>query len=157
MTWPQYRHIITQIKTAVRSNINPSAVMFNQRPKSKTDWSVFDVKLLEAYEVLEEQTCQFCGQPRWVCDAREDANWFTFKMTVAFCKGKQVKDAWEEKEQELRSKKEPRSQLKHGEFAQLTPEVDGGFIYPDKKPGDRPDRAGWLNELEARQKAEGLL
>ena len=154
MTWPDYRHIITQIKTAVRSNINPSAVMFNQRPKEKPQWSVYDVKLLEAYEILEEQTCGFCGQPRWVCDAREDANWFTFKADVGFCKGKQVKDQWESAERKLNQKE--KSQLQDGEFLQLKPHVDGGFLYPDKRPADRPDRAGWLKELEAREKADGL-
>lgn len=153
MTWPQYRHIITQIKTAIRSNINPSAVMFNERPKAKPEWSVYDVKLLEAYEMLEEQTCQYCGQPRWICDAREDANWFTFKIDIGFCKGKQVKDAWEASEADMRKK--DKSNLRDGEFLQLVPHVDGGFIYEDVDKDSRPDREGWLKELAKREELRG--
>lgn len=123
--------------------------MFNQRPKAKVEWSVYDVKLLEAYEMLEEQTCNFCGQPRWICDAREDANWFTFRIDVGFCKGKQIQDEWDAKEQKMRNKEQ--SQLRDGEFRQLVPHVDGGFQYPDVQPGDRPTRKGWLAELEKRQ------
>lgn len=148
MTWPQHRHIITQIKTAIRSNINPSAVMFNQRPKAKTDWSVYDVKILEAYELLEEVTCQFCGQPRWVCDARDDANWLTFKMEVGFCKGKQAKDEWDAIESKKREK--GNSQLKHGEFVSPVPVTDGGFQFPDVTPTSRPDRKGWMKWLSER-------
>jgi len=119
--------------------------MFNQRPRRKHKWSIYDVKLLEAYEMLEEQTCQYCGQPRWVCDSREDTNWLEFKSDIGFCKGKQAQDEWEKAEQKRQEKGKDGS-LKPGQFIRFIPHADPGF-YKEHQPDDRPDRKGWLKAL----------
>lgn len=30
-------------------------------------WTQYDFKLLEAYQILQDETCPNCGQPVWLC------------------------------------------------------------------------------------------
>ena len=30
-------------------------------------WESYDFKLLEAFQILQDETCSMCGQPIWIC------------------------------------------------------------------------------------------
>lgn len=124
--------------------------MLRQKPKARENWSVFDLMLIEAQRLLDEQTCKECGSPRWVCDSGNDANWLQFTVEIGFCKGKAAIDAWNAEEKKLQEKNQ--SKLRDGEYAYPVPIADGGAMYPDIPRGSskRPGRQSWI-----KSKSEG--
>lgn len=40
-------------------------MIFQKQPSDP--WEPFDFKLLEAYQILQDETCPSCGQPVWLC------------------------------------------------------------------------------------------
>lgn len=79
--WDGNRHLIRKIKTAVMAGIRPCAMIFHQQPNA--DWVPFDFKLLEAYQILQDETCPKCGHPIWLC--RSEGNNVAFRVRWAIC------------------------------------------------------------------------
>lgn len=46
-------------------------------------WESYDFKLLEAYQILQDETCSMCGQPVWIC--RSDSSNIRVKVRKAQC------------------------------------------------------------------------
>lgn len=59
--------------------------------------------LVEALQMLEDETCGECGNPIWVC-RNEDASNVGFKIKTTVCYGKAELDKWQQA-QEKRNKK----------------------------------------------------
>jgi len=98
-------------------------MLFHEQPSDP--WVPFDFMLLEAYQILQDETCNECGNPIWVC-RNEDANWIGFKVKTTKCYAKAEMDKWQEK-QEKNTKK------KYGEIAYVVP-----YSYDDTPmPGRR--------------------
>lgn len=47
------------------------AMVFHKQPSDP--WEHGDFKLLEAYQILQDETCGSCGQPIWLCDYDNDS------------------------------------------------------------------------------------
>ena len=56
-------------------------MIFHEQPTDK--WTRFDFLLLEAYQVLQDETCPQCGQPVWLC--RSDSPDVNIKVRKATC------------------------------------------------------------------------
>ena len=56
-------------------------MIFHEQPTDP--WNDFDFKLLEAYQILEDETCPLCNQPIWLC--RSDSSELQFKVKSATC------------------------------------------------------------------------
>jgi hypothetical protein len=62
--------------------------------------------LVEALQILEDETCSECGNPIWICRNEEAPNLgFKIKMTRCFAKGEL--ERWQEKQDKKKSKKTP--------------------------------------------------
>jgi hypothetical protein len=62
--------------------------------------------LVEALQILEDETCSECGNPIWICRNEEAPNLgFKIKMTRCFAKGEL--ERWQEKQEKKKSKKTP--------------------------------------------------
>lgn len=82
-------------------------MLFHEQPNDP--WTSFDFLLLEAYQMLQDETCSQCGNPVWVCRNQEAANvGFKIKKTVCFAKAEM--DRWQEQQQKNETKP------KHGEL-----------------------------------------
>lgn len=71
-------------------------------------WEPYDFKLLEAYQILQDETCSMCGQPIWIC--RSDSSNVRIKVRKTQCNV----SAELEKKQESDEKR--KSKLKPGEY-----------------------------------------
>ena len=60
--------------------------------------------LVEAMQILEDETCNQCGNPIWVC-RNETANNVGFKVKEAKCFATAELEKWQEKEEKKNSKK----------------------------------------------------
>lgn len=90
------------IKAAITAGIRPVAMLFHEQPSDP--WTRFDFMLLEAYQMLQDETCNECGNPIWVC-RNESATNVGFKVKVAKCFAKAELDKWNEKEEKKKSSK----------------------------------------------------
>lgn len=57
------------------------AMIFHEQPTDK--WTRYDFLLIEAIQVLQDETCPMCGQPIWLC--RSDDPNVNIKIRKAKC------------------------------------------------------------------------
>lgn len=90
---------MTKLRAAIENNIRPCAMFFHEQPSDP--WTKFDFMLLEAYQILKDETCGDCGNPVWICRNEFASNvGFKIKTTTCFAKAEL------EKHQERASKSE---------------------------------------------------
>lgn len=106
-------------------------MLFREQPNDP--WVDFDFMLLEAYQMLQEETCNECGNPIWIC-RNEDANWIGFKVKTTKCYAKAEMDKWQEAQEKKNSGKK-----EYGSLPYIVP-----FSY-DERP--MPSRREFFNGL----------
>ena len=89
--------------------------------------------LLEAYQILQDETCNECGNPIWICRNEEAGN-VGFKVKTAKCFAKAELDKYNEKEDKKKSKKKT-----YGEYPYVVP-----YTYDNS---DFPSRSSYLESL----------
>ena len=108
------------------------SMIFHVQPTA--DWEPFDFKLLEAWQILQDETCNMCGQPVWICRSM-DSN-IRIKVRKTQCN---VSAELEKKQQ---SDEKAKRKLKPGEYYYTTVETyDGGYL---------PTREDYFKSLEPR-------
>lgn len=76
--------------------------------------------LVEALQILEDETCSECGNPIWICRNSNASN-VGFKVKMATCFAKAELDKWHEAEEKKKSTKK-----RHGQYPYIVP-----FTYDD--------------------------
>ena len=87
-------------------------MIFHEQPTDP--WVEVDFKLLEAYQIIEQETCSSCGQPIWLC--RSEDQRLGFELHTSTCYGDKKIKEWSEKQ----SKKKKTS---YGELPWLKPYI----------------------------------
>lgn len=105
-------------------------MLFHEQPNTK--WDDFDFLLIEAYQMLEEETCSECGNPIWICRNGNAAN-VGFKIKTTKCYAKAELDKWNEKQEKKKAK------LGYGEMPYIVP-----YTYDD---GPMPTRMSYYEGL----------
>jgi hypothetical protein len=82
-------------------------MLFSEQPTDP--WNDFDFMLVEAMQILEDETCSECGNPIWICRNEEAAN-VGFRIKTSRCFAKAELDKWHEAEEKKKKK------AKHGEL-----------------------------------------
>ena len=76
-------------------------MLFHEQPSDP--WTELDFLLVESMEILEQETCNSCGNPIWVC--RNDfASHVGFKVKIATCYAMAELDKWQEAEDKKQTK-----------------------------------------------------
>ena len=88
--------------------------------------------LIEALQILEDETCAECGNPIWVC-RNDEAHNVGFKIKMTRCYAKAELDKWREKQEKKKSKSVP------GEMPYIV-----SFTYDE---GPMPSRASYYKGL----------
>lgn len=83
-------------------------MIFHEQPTDP--WIPFDFKLLEAFQMLEDETCPLCNKPIWLCRS-EDPN-LQFKVLDAVC----FADRELKLKEDARNKKTQKDSEKRKEF-----------------------------------------
>jgi hypothetical protein len=120
------------------AGIRPSSLLFREQPNDP--WTDIDFLLVEAMQILEDETCDRCGNPIWVC-RNEDADNVGFKIKTAKCFGDAELDKWREQEEKKKNKKK-----KYGEYPYVV-----AYTYDD---GPLPSRSQFYKSLEERYAVE---
>jgi hypothetical protein len=106
------------------------ALLFREQPTDP--WNEFDFLLVEAYQMLEDETCTECGNPIWIC-RNESATNVGFKIKTTKCFAKAELDKWNEKQEKKKAK------LSHGEMPYIVP-----YTYDE---GPMPSRKQYYQSL----------
>jgi hypothetical protein len=106
-------------------------MLFHEQPTDP--WINLDFMLIEAMQILEEETCAECGNPIWIC-RNDNANNVGFKIKTATCYAKVEFEKWQEKQE---GKKD--SAKKYGQFPYIE-----AYTYDD---GDMPSRMQFYRDL----------
>ena len=77
-------------------------MLFHEQPSDP--WIPFDFMLLEAYQILQDETCSDCGNPIWIC-RNDNASNVGFKIKTSKCYAKAELERWQEKEDKKKSSK----------------------------------------------------
>jgi hypothetical protein len=109
-------------------------MLFHEQPSDP--WVPFDFLLLEAYQTLEDETCNECGNPVWVCRNEEASN-VGFKIKTGRCFGKAELDKWLEKDSKKKSTKKS-----YGEYPYIV-----AYTYDN---GPLPSRNDYFQSLANR-------
>lgn len=105
-------------------------MLFHEQPTDP--WNDFDFLLVEAMQILEDETCPDCGNPIWIC-RNEDASNVGFKIKVSTCFAKAELDRWTE------SNKKRKKDLGPGEAPYIV-----AYTYDG---GDMPTRRSFYEGL----------
>lgn len=122
---------MTTIKAAITAGIRPVAMLFHEQPSDP--WVTFDFLLLEAYQMLQEETCNECGNPIWIC-RNDNAHNVGFKIKITKCYAKEELEKWQEKQNKKESSKK-----NFGEIPYVVP-----YTYDDSP---MPTRASYYRDL----------
>lgn len=105
MTWDANRHVIRKIKTAITAGIRPLSLIFHEQPQSK--WERFDFLLLEAYQILQDETCPKCGNFVWLC--RSDNAFVEFRVQEDVCMADKKMEEYKSKKSKAKPSKEDKA------------------------------------------------
>lgn len=78
------------------------------RVQPNRDWEDLDFKLMEAYQVLEDETCPKCGQPVWLC--RSTSNDFVWSTAKTVCYATRALEEKQESRKDAKDKKASREE-----------------------------------------------
>lgn len=113
-------------------------MLFKEQPTDP--WTDFDFILVEAMQILEDETCSQCGNPIWIC-RNENAHSIGFKVKTATCFATAELERWQEKEEKKNTKKK-----KYGQYPYTVPySYDGS---------DMPSRIEFYRGLMAQDEVE---
>lgn len=128
---------MTQIKASITAGIRPTAMIFHEQPTDP--WTPYDFKLLEAYQILQDELCPKCGHPIWLC--RSTSNRVEFKAQEAYCAGERALKEKEDASKSREDKAKPKEKKTWGQFFYTSPYT------PPNIEGGLPTRAEFYQEM----------
>lgn len=99
-------------------------MLFHEQPTDP--WVPFDFLLIQAYQILQDETCAECGNPIWIC-RNEDAQNVGFKVKIARCFAKAELDKWHDQQEKQKKKAAP------GEYPYVVAYTYDGSDFPSRK------------------------
>lgn len=73
------------LRSAVKQNQRPSAAL-TRSPDPHGEWTNVDYLLLDAFYILDSETCTICNNPIWLCHSTD--NRIDFKVKTRTCYAK---------------------------------------------------------------------
>jgi NAD-dependent dihydropyrimidine dehydrogenase PreA subunit len=100
-------------------------MLFHEQPSEP--WNEFDFLLVEAMQVLQDETCSQCGSPIWIC-RNEEAHNVGFKIKKSKCFAQAELDKHKEKQDKKKSTKKA-----YGETEYVMPYTYDGTDFPSRQ------------------------
>lgn len=100
-------------------------MLFHEQPTDP--WNKFDFMLVEALQILEDETCGKCGNPIWIC-RNEAAAHVGFKVKTSVCHASAEMEKWQEKKEKNKSSKKS-----YGELPYILPYTYDDSPMPTRK------------------------
>lgn len=115
-------------------------MLFYTQPN--TAWEPFDFKLIEAYQIMQDETCPSCGQPVWLCRSDDERIEWKTGSTVCYATKALEESRWNrENSGKKKSQQSPRDAKNWG-----LSEYPVAFS-PDNRGGVLPNRRDYFERL----------
>lgn len=115
-------------------------MLFYEQPSDP--WLPFDFKLLEAYQILQDEICPHCGHPTWLCRSTSNALGFKVRSTTCYAE-KAMKDYENNQRPSSEREKDNKVRARWGEHSYTVPFV------PENLDTELPTRRDFYQELNA--------
>lgn len=115
-------------------------MIFYEQPTDP--WVKFDFMLIEAYQILQDETCPKCGHPVWLC--RSESNAVQFKVSPNVCYAERALKEYEDQKKPHGERADGKAKKEWGVFFSTAPFV------PQNVEGDLPTRGQFYDEMTAK-------
>lgn len=112
-------------------------MLFHEQPTDP--WNQYDFKLLEAFQILKDETCPQCGNPVWLCHS--DSPNVAFKAWETVCHA--TKEMLR-REDSKKPRKERASKDEKAEWGKTTSMI---AYKPEYADGEMPTRREYYESL----------
>lgn len=113
-------------------------MIFYEQPTDP--WIPFDFKLLEAYQILQDEMCPKCGHPIWLCRSTDPR--VQFKVTANICYAERALREYEDQQKPRTERAEKKDRKEWGAFFSLSPFV------PQNVEGELPTRTDFYQAAQ---------
>lgn len=118
-------------------------MLFHQQPTDP--WVPMDFLLLEAYQTLQDEICQKCGHPVWLC--RSNSGNVTFEVKTGTCYAEIALESYKLRGLKKDDKREALKNKKNwGVFTYTVP------VVPPMIQGELPTREEYYRDLAEKAK-----
>lgn len=112
-------------------------MIFYEQPTDK--WTPYDFKLLEAYQILQDEICPQCGHPVWLC--RSDSNRIAFKVNSTVCYAERALQKKRDDAKDKKHRADAKERAEYGKIYYTEPFV------PKNVEGGLPTRSEYYDQL----------
>lgn len=112
-------------------------MLYHEQPNEP--WTEYDFKILEAYQILQDETCNQCGNPVWLCHSED--NRLEFKAVHSTCFATKAHLAAEDSKKKSGEKADKKEKASWGRTTYMKP-----YIVQNAE-GDLPTRWDYYNSL----------
>ena len=112
-------------------------MLYHEQPSDP--WTKYDFKILEAYQILLDETCPQCGNPVWLCHSDDNRVDFKIVKTTCFATKKYMAYQDGKRKKDQRASKEDKAEW--GVSTSLRP-----YIVQNAE-GDLPTRVDYYKSL----------
>lgn len=116
-------------------------MIFYEQPTDP--WVKFDFMLIEAYQILQDETCPKCGHPVWLCRSSDPRVQFRVTSNVCFAE-RALKEYEDQKKPRTQREKDMKTRKEWGSFYSTSPFV------PKNIEGELPTRTEFYEEMAAK-------
>jgi hypothetical protein len=140
LTWPGGQRLITKIKASITAGIRPLSMLFHEQPGDP--WTPYDFKLLEAYQILQDETCPSCGHPVWLC--RNPDPRVSWKVRDTTCYATKAQEEINDSKKPRKEQASKEDKKKWGVSTYTVP-----YVPPNLKDAELPTRSDYYRDLQA--------
>lgn len=112
-------------------------MLFHEQPTEP--WTEYDFKILEAYQILQDEICNQCGNPVWLCHSTDNRIDFKTVNSTCFATKAHMERLDAKKKRDQRASREERAEW--GRTTYMKP-----YIVQNAE-GDLPTRWDYYNSL----------
>lgn len=112
-------------------------MLFHEQPTEP--WTEYDFKILEAYQILQDEICNQCGNPVWLCHSSDNRIDFKAVNSTCFATKAHMERLDAKKKRDQRASREERAEW--GRTTYMKP-----YIVQNAE-GDLPTRWDYYNSL----------
>lgn len=116
-------------------------MIFHEQPTDP--WIKFDFLLLEAYQILNDETCPKCGHPIWLC--RSTSQNIEFKVNSTICYAERAMKEYEDHKKPVKDRTPGKERKDWGRIHFTSPFV------PLNMGDDFPTRTEFYEEMTKSQ------
>lgn len=112
-------------------------MLFHEQPTDP--WNQYDFKLLEAYQILLDETCSQCGNPVWLCHS--DSPNVSFKAYETVCHATKERMRREDSKRDKKDRADAKEKKSWGVATSMLP------YKPEYADGEMPTRRQYYEQL----------